>query len=89
MTTGRSQTAALKSVAATAQAQGAEALQHTPDAALRAFMTVVVQCYYRDDRVLVSIGSEPRPPYPEGYDLEPGDWTLLEPVRSRGRLYRE
>ena len=44
---------------------------------------VVLQCYYRDDRVLRSLGLELRPPFPLGYTLEQGDWSLLEPVKSR------
>jgi hypothetical protein len=35
---------------------------------------VVLQCYYRDDRVVRSLGLEPRPPYPKGHELEDGDW---------------
>jgi hypothetical protein len=44
---------------------------------------VVLQCYYRDDRVLRSLGLELRPPFPKGYELEQGDWSLLDPVRAR------
>ena len=50
--------------------------------------TVVVRCYYRDDRVMRSIGMEPRPPYPQGHEVEQGDWSLLEPVRARGPIWR-
>lgn len=50
---------------------------------------VIAQCYYRDDRVLRVIGMEPRAPFPKGYDLEEGDWSLLDPVRARGRIYRD
>jgi hypothetical protein len=52
-------------------------------------VSLVVQCYYRDDRVMRSLDMEPRPPFPEGYEVEEGDWSLLEPVRARGRIYRE
>jgi hypothetical protein len=44
---------------------------------------VVLQCYYRDDRVLRSLGLELRPPFPQGYVLEQGDWSLLDPVKMR------
>lgn len=50
---------------------------------------VIAQCYYRDDRVMRSIGMEPRPPFPKGFMLESGDLTLLDPVRARGKKYRE
>jgi hypothetical protein len=49
---------------------------------------VVLQCYYRDDRVVRSLGLEPRPPYPKGYVLEDGDWSLLDPVRARPPFWR-
>jgi hypothetical protein len=44
---------------------------------------VVLQCYYRDDRVLRSLGLELRAPFPLGYTLEQGDWSLLDPVKAR------
>jgi hypothetical protein len=45
--------------------------------------------YYQDDRVVQALGLEPRPPHPKGYDMEPNDLSLLDPVRRRPRLYRE
>jgi hypothetical protein len=50
---------------------------------------VVLQCYYRDDRVLLSLGVEPRPPFPQGHTLEQGDWSLLDVVRHRPKLWRD
>jgi|ERR1700730_14983578 hypothetical protein len=44
---------------------------------------VVLQCYYRDDRVLRSLGLELRAPFPLGYTLQQGDWSLLDPVKAR------
>jgi hypothetical protein len=49
---------------------------------------VILQCYYRDDRVIRSLGLEPRPPYPKGHVLEDGDWSLLDPVRKRPLMWR-
>jgi hypothetical protein len=49
----------------------------------------VAACYYRDERVMRSIGLPPRPPYPDGYAVPAGDLSLLDPVRARGRLWRE
>ena len=49
----------------------------------------VLQCYYRDDRVVRSLGLEPRPPYPKGHVLEQGDWSLLDAVRGRPRMWRD
>lgn len=52
-------------------------------AAAATLVRVVLQCYYRDDRVLRSLGLELRPPFPKGYELEQGDWSLLDPVKAR------
>jgi hypothetical protein len=49
---------------------------------------VVLQCYYRDDRVLRSLGLELRPPFPGGYALEQGDWSLLDRVKRRPAMWR-
>jgi hypothetical protein len=56
--------------------------------AVAALTRVVLQCYYRDDRVVRSLGLEPRPPYPKGHELPDGDWSLLDPVRARPPLWR-
>lgn len=50
---------------------------------------VILQCYYRDDRVVRSLGLEPRPPFPKGHTLEQGDWSLLDPVRARPKMWRD
>ena len=50
---------------------------------------VVLQCYYRDDRVLRSLNLELRPPFPLGYTLEQGDWSLLDPVTARPPMWRK
>jgi hypothetical protein len=49
----------------------------------------VLQCYYRDDRVFRALGLEPRAPYPQGRVLEQGDWSLLDAVRGRPRMWRD
>jgi len=44
----------------------------------------VLQCYYRDDRVLRSLGlGRCGLPCRLGYTLEQGDWSLLDPVKAR------
>ncbi len=50
---------------------------------------LVTQCYYRDDRVVLSLGMELRPPHPLGYTVAEGDWSLLDPVRQRASFYRQ
>jgi len=49
----------------------------------------VLQCYYRDDRVIVSLGLEPGPPFPKGRTVERGDWSLLDAVRERPPMWRD
>ena len=49
---------------------------------------IVLLCYYRDDRVMVSLGLEPRAPFPKGHVIEQGDWSLLDPVRARKPFWR-
>ncbi len=44
--------------------------------------------YYTNATVLELLGPEVRPPQPLGHDVEPGDLSLLEDVRKRGRAYR-
>ena len=63
-------------------------LHATGGAAVGTLTRVVLQCYYRDDRVVRSLGLEPRPPYPKGHVLEDGDWSLLDPVRVRPPMWR-
>ena len=55
----------------------------TGGGAAATLVRVVLQCYYRDDRVLRSLGLEQRAPFPLGYTLEQGDWALLDPVKAR------
>jgi hypothetical protein len=53
-----------------------------------ALLTALAHGYYRDDRVMRALGMEPRPPFPKGLDLAPGDWSVLEPVQQRAPIWR-
>jgi hypothetical protein len=50
---------------------------------------VVLAAYYRDDRVLLALKQEARPPFPKGHTLEQGDWSLLDAVRDRPAFWRD
>lgn len=50
---------------------------------------VILGAYYRDDRVLLALGLEARAPFPKGYVLEQGDWSLLDTVRRRPAFWRD
>jgi hypothetical protein len=66
----------------------AREFRSTGGAAAATLVRVVLQCYYRDDRVLRSLGLEPRAPFPQGHVLPDGDWSLLDPVKARGGTLR-
>ena len=59
------------------------------DPIITALGRAVLQCYYRDDRVMHALGLELQPPYPQGRMLEQGDWSLLDAVRGRSRMWRD
>ena len=61
----------------------AQEFRATGGVAAATLVRVVLQCYYRDDRVLRSLGLELRAPFPKGHVLDDGDWSLLDPVRAR------
>ena len=46
-------------------------------------------CYYQDDKVVLALGMEARPPFPKGHEVDSGDLSLLDPVRERKPLYRD
>jgi hypothetical protein len=66
----------------------AAAFREAGGAPLTALVRVVLLCYYRDDRVMRSLGQEPRSPFPKGHVVEQGDWSLLDAVRKRPPMYR-
>ena len=74
---------------ATARAGVAEAIQARGGAPQAVLSRVILQCYYRDDRVLSALGLEARAPFPNGRELEQGDWSLLDAVRNRPRMWRD
>ena len=43
--------------------------------------------YYQHPQVLTGIGEAPRPPFPEGFDVEATDATLLEKLQARRRAH--
>lgn len=64
-------------------------LQAEAPTAFKFMARTILQCYYRDDRVMRSLGMEVRPPFPRGFEVEQGDWSLLDPVRARAPFYRK
>jgi hypothetical protein len=65
-----------------------EALRAEGGLPLAAITRVILLCYYRDDRVMQSLGQEPRAPFPKGHTVEQGNWSLLDPVKKRPAMWR-
>jgi hypothetical protein len=61
-------------------------VRHPREAAL--LFGGILQGYYRDDRIMRSLGMESRPPFPQGFEVPDGDRSLLDPVRARALLAR-
>lgn len=49
---------------------------------------LISRAYYQDARLRRWIDVAHRPPYPKGYDLADDDWSLLDPVRQMGQVWR-
>jgi hypothetical protein len=72
----------------TRRAEVAAKLREDGGGAVGVLTRIVLLCYYRDDRVMASLGLEARPPFPKGHEIEQGDWSLLDPVRARQPFWR-
>lgn len=71
-----------------AEASAMALLQHQrPE--IMALGRAVLQCYYRDERVIVSLGLEPGSPFPKGRTVEQSDWSILDAVRNRAPMWRD
>ena len=55
---------------------------------LSRLLPLLLQAYYEDERVQQIYQRRPGPPFPEGYEVTQGDWSLLDEVRDRPPLYR-
>ena len=67
----------------------AMALLRREGSEITALGRAVLQCYYRDERVIRSLGLEPGPPFPKGHTVQQGDWSLLDAVRNRPPMWRD
>jgi len=81
--------AGLAELDATRRETAVAAFRERGGKALATLSRVILQCYYRDDRVIRSLDLEPRPPFPKGNTVEQGDWSLLDPVRARPKMWRD
>jgi hypothetical protein len=76
-------------LAADAQPQALDDFRRADMKHFALLVTLCVQCYYRDDRVMRSLGMEARAPFPKGFEVPAGDYDLLDPVRARGPIWRD
>jgi len=60
-----------------------------PNNPLSRLLPLILQAYYEDHRVQQAYQRRPGPPFPEGYEVSQGDWSLLDPVRDRQPFYRK
>ncbi len=54
----------------------------------RIFTIVVLQSYYQSPKVLRALNLADRPPFPQGHEVQTGDWSLLDSVKTRKPFYR-
>lgn len=85
----REHDSAFAELAPAERAQALTELGTTQPAFVPGLMFHTYVTYYQHDRVQEGLGLEVRPPFPDGYDMEPSDLSLLDPVRERPKLYRE
>lgn len=71
------------------QAATAEAFRAGQPELAGLIAALTAQCYYRDDRVMRALDMEIRPPFPKGFEVAGGNWSLLDPVRTREAFFRK
>lgn len=60
-----------------------------PDDLLARLITPLLQSYYEDHRIQAVYQRRPGAPFPEGYTVIQGDWSLLDDVKSRPSIFRQ
>ena len=73
----------LAGMAPQARAEVVEAQLATHPLLIMGISRDLYPAYYQHPRVLEDIGEQPRPPFPEGFDVEATDADLLEKLRER------
>ncbi len=53
------------------------------------FLSHCFRAYYSDGVVLCKVGAGVVPPFPDGNEMPSDDWSLLEPVYERGKIFKE
>lgn len=66
-----------------------DALRNERSAFVQSFMAQTVGRYVSHPVVMPLIGLEPRPLWPKGNVVAEGDWSLLDLVKQREKIYRK
>lgn len=66
-----------------------DALRREGSAFMGAFMAQTVGRYVAHPRVMPLLGLEARPLWPKGNEVAEGDWSLLDTVKQREKIYRK
>ena len=56
---------------------------------VRTILVQTLNCYYQDSRVLNAWGRKAGAQFPGGNKVPQDDLTILDPVRKRGKIFRE
>jgi len=72
-----------------ARIEALQELERANPALLPTLLTFACVAYYSNEQVLIALNGDARPPHPKGYAMEDDDLSLLDPVRARGKIYRE
>jgi len=66
-----------------------DALRTDSPAFIQAFTVQTTGRYLMHETVMPLIGLPARPHWPQGHVVEEGDWSLIDVVRARPKLYRK
>jgi hypothetical protein len=88
-TTGETHNQPFAELGAGARQSLIEELRHRAPELFGHLTRELMYCYYMDDGVLSRLGMKPGAPFPDGNTVVPGDLTLLDPVRARGKIWRD
>jgi hypothetical protein len=66
-----------------------QAVERDAPLEFRRLVIFALEAYYQAGPVLLAMGWRVQSPQPLGHPVEPLDETLIEPVRARGRLWRD
>lgn len=66
-----------------------DAMRAEGSAFVQAFTVQTTGRYLMNETVMPLIGLPPRPHWPQGHGVEEGDWSLIDVVKLRPKIYRE